>query len=688
MAELDVDLAEMARRVKEVGDNFNFAAKIVKDFGAAPTLRPMIVNLTQARQLLKDSGNNLKAVQVALKAMNVPAKDMALLMGKLGSELGKARKEALGFGAAIGSWSSRQLEAAVRNARALTTEMGKKAGGAAGSALKYGAYGAVGAVVGGAYAGAHGLEKVIEAASFREASIKGLEYTLGKREISANMSLEQANEQRMLNAKAEADTADLFREGLKLAQQTPIADKEIMQALKDFVVQGYKPREAKFLARVMADQQSKFLEDPRVRDNFIAAFSRGEGRGVAQIRDLESLRIAKFKQADILANLVNQPGMEELAAAYKGGKYKVSEEEIQRVRDEELGRDVTHVDTEAIIKLRKIISSNKVTAETLQNAAIASLYQGERLEEAAGQLARVKAESTLPGAISNAANTLENLLLGIKWEDNPGVKALRDFLNQYTRLVSHSEKLKSAVESIVNALFEPLARIRDSDFEGIIDVVAKMAEKLVGFLHEAWDWFDRLIHAEPGNLLDTILGTLIDIGKYIGAGIWEGVKSSGSVIEEYKAKKKAASDARDRATSVELAKPFWEDVQGGFASVSLATRKQVGEGLTQTEEAAFDFDTWAAETARASGAPSFADGGVVPGPMGSPQLIVAHGGERFQGVNNRNPSGGGASLVIQGPLFVVNGDVKDPDALGAAVRPLVQEEFANIWHRAAMEQGS
>jgi hypothetical protein len=682
MAELDIDLAEMARRVKEVGDNFNFTAKIVRDFAAGSTLRPMIVNLTQARQLLKESGNNLKVVQTALKAANVPAKDMQLLMSKLSGELGKARKEALGFGAALGTWSTRQMDIALRNMRAFQ-DAGKKGMGTAGSALKYGAYGAA---VGAAYTGMQGVEKIIETASFREASIKGLEYTLGKREISASMSLEKANEQRALNAKAEADTADLFAEGLKLAQQTPIADREIMQALKDFVVQGYKPREAKFLAKVMADQQSKFLEDPRVRENFVTAASRMQGRGIATNRDLESLRIAKFKTSDIIANLVNQPGVAEIMQGYKAGKYKVDEKDIQQVFDEELGHDVTKVEAEAIVKLKKILSSGLIQSSTLLNAAIASNYPGERLEEAAGQLAKLKAESTLPGAISNAANTLENLLLGIKWEDNPGVKALRDFLNQYTRLVSHSEKLKGSVEGIVNALFEPLARIKDTDFEAIIDSVAKVGEKLVGFLHEAWDWFYRLIHAEPGTLLDSILGTLIDIGKYIGAGIWEGVKSSGSVIEEYQAKKKAISDARDKATSVELAKPFWEEATSGFSQVSLANRKAVGEEeLTASEQAASDFDEWAAQVAQSG--KSFADGGVVPGPMGAPQLIVAHGGERFQGVNNRNPSGGGGGLVIQGPLFVVNGDVKDPDALGAAIKPLVQEELANVWHRLAMEQG-
>jgi hypothetical protein len=664
--ELDVDLAEMARRVKEVGDNFNFAAKIVRDFGAAPTLRPMIVNLTQARQLLKDSGNNLKAVQVALKAMNVPAKDMALLMGKLGSELGKARKEALGFGAAIGSWSSRQLEAAVRSARALTTEMGKRAGGAAGSALKYGAYGAVGAVAAGTAGGMHLLEKVIETAGFREASIKGLEYNLGRREISAHASAEEAMKQRAINAKAEADAADLFAEGLKLAQKTPIADREIMQAIKDFVAQGYKPREAKFLVKVMADQQSKFLEDPRVKENFVTAFSRGQGRGVATNRDLESLRIAKFKTSDVLANLVNQPGVAEVMQGYKSGKYKVSEAEIQQVFDEEIGRDVTRIEAEAIIKLKKILSTGLIQTSTLQNAAIAANYAGENLEEAAGALAKLKAESTLPGAINNAANAFENLLLSMDAANSKGMVSLRNFLNQYTEILGHSKILRSTIDGLVNALLGPLEKITPEKMEAVIKTIGKLGEQLMHFFEKAWKWLEQIIEAKPGALTDAMKDVLVDIGKYLGAGIktgmWEGIKAVATepVLSQNAIEQTAAGGIPWRKKAVfPWQREFW------------------GGGSTEETPA----------PVTAAPGKSFADGGVVPGPMGTPQLIVAHGGERFQGVNNRNPSGGGASLVIQGPLFVVNGDVKDPDALGAAIKPLVQEEFANVWHRLAMEQG-
>jgi hypothetical protein len=43
--------------------------------------------------------------------------------------------------------------------------------------------------------------------------------------------------------------------------------------------------------------------------------------------------------------------------------------------------------------------------------------------------------------------------------------------------------------------------------------------------------------------------------------------------------------------------------------------------------------------------PSFDKGGTIPGPIGAPQLVIAHGGETV------TPAGKGGGIVIQGPLM-------------------------------------
>ena len=44
--------------------------------------------------------------------------------------------------------------------------------------------------------------------------------------------------------------------------------------------------------------------------------------------------------------------------------------------------------------------------------------------------------------------------------------------------------------------------------------------------------------------------------------------------------------------------------------------------------------------------PGFAGGGMVPGPVGAPQLAVVHGGERISGIGGRSGGGGGGGVTV------------------------------------------
>ena len=59
-------------------------------------------------------------------------------------------------------------------------------------------------------------------------------------------------------------------------------------------------------------------------------------------------------------------------------------------------------------------------------------------------------------------------------------------------------------------------------------------------------------------------------------------------------------------------------------------------------------------------------GGVVPGPIGSPQPIMAHGGERI--VPAGGPSGGGGGVTIN-----INTGVGDPQAIARAVANALED---------------
>lgn len=82
------------------------------------------------------------------------------------------------------------------------------------------------------------------------------------------------------------------------------------------------------------------------------------------------------------------------------------------------------------------------------------------------------------------------------------------------------------------------------------------------------------------------------------------------------------------------------------------------------------------------GASSHAAGGAVPGPYGKPRLVVAHGGERWPGLDgaadSTHPmsSGGGGPLI--GVLNVSVWDESQKDAVGAAVADSIRRQLAAV----------
>lgn len=87
--------------------------------------------------------------------------------------------------------------------------------------------------------------------------------------------------------------------------------------------------------------------------------------------------------------------------------------------------------------------------------------------------------------------------------------------------------------------------------------------------------------------------------------------------------------------------------------------------------------------------PSFATGGIVPGPYGKPKLIIAHGGEAFLGLGNApstagmmmRGSGGGTAPVINVPIQFAGGA---GDASESDIRRTVKQGVIEGW-LAAME---
>lgn len=653
---IQVDLAELGRLAKAAGADFGSLAATVRQFGRRSYLPTMNADLKQARRLLKESAGNIDIVRTALKGAGVSTRDTTMLIQQLNRELNKGRQLAMGFG---GAWKQAVYQAFGPTA-------GKAVDGVVGKLKSFGG-GIVGAALHKTVELGEGLlHKVIELGGEAEASQKGLSYILsgGAEEGSA------------MHAKGEAISKNMMAEFLALAKKTPIADRDIVSAGKDFATalsgSGRSMEEVQRislqLVKVMADQQSKFLEDSAVRRNFVNSVTRGLGKTTASLQDLNSLRVAKFNIGAILEKLPEQKGMAEIMAKVKKGKFKVTAEDLAAARENVGEGEISGKELENMAKMQKLISMAKqagtpIAYSTLFNAAQASIYKGKDVGEAAGGLAAYKSASTLIGAVNNASNAFDNLLLGMDIAGSKGGKSLRDFLNQFNEVIGHSTVLQDSIRGLINAVFEPLSKITKEDIEGIIRKIGKLGEIVIDVIKQAWGWFDKLIHAKPGAFLASIRSVLVDVGTYLGQGILKGVVGGVTAVVESTGTSRYSSIAQ--GSSARAWRNLWEDTGGrvsGAIADFISPNGTVGDDI-----------------------PKMAKGGIVDRPT---LALIGEGGEREYVIPESKMGGmrgGGAQLIVQGPLFTVQGDVKDPDALGVAIRPIVAEEFANVWHRFAAE---
>jgi hypothetical protein len=297
--------------------------------------RALSVNLNQARGLFKSTGGNVNLFKAALKDAGISALDAGILVGKMSKELHAERRALLGVTAEEDAHakSLREAAAARKAAIALIKQQAKEEKARAKEAEKarreserrdkmgvlermgitphniwvashglnvisktIGAVstvgGAVKSVVGGIAGKAlevgQGLfESVVDAAQFRQNALTGLEYMLGSRK----------------------EAEDMFAYAQKYAQETPLDTDKVLGGMKALITQGFSGDEAKLLYKVVADQQSKYMDDEGMQDKVIAAFSRVQGRGKATGEDLESFRVAGFRAEGIVGELLKNEGL-------------------------------------------------------------------------------------------------------------------------------------------------------------------------------------------------------------------------------------------------------------------------------------------------------------------------------------------------------------------------------------------
>lgn len=650
----------------------------------------------KASGLFANSDGNFKKFEKSLRDSGVAAVDATLIAKKYVTELTAARKAALGLGdaeakrakeaakaeaamAAATAKAEKERQKAIEKTRqeqekAMKASLGYQMKSAFKEAINprqiaigfargagEGILGAPGAMLGGALnlatrvtdmvtnVGGSFASAVLDAAQFRQNAITGLENMLGTRE----------------------EAVAIFKQAQELATQTPLDTDKVISGVKQLVTAGFSGKESMVLFKAVADQAAKHSDDPQMVDKVIGAFARVKGRGFASGEDWESFQAAGFRREGVVQALMKNP---KLAPAMKIKEGMTDEAKLKEVQ--------------------RVISTGQVGVYTFLNAAIKSLEEGK---SEIGTFAGEMGEKSLTGSISNVKSAFGDLLKSTDLDQWEGVKAFQKFLGVVTKALNpkNAEGFLKVIERLTNSLLGGLGTITDSDVQGFLATLTVLGDKLVGFLKEAWGWFDKILHAEPGGFVDAIGGTLLEIAKYIGAGIWEGFKNAGSILEERKRKQKEASDKADADVSKRLSKDDFSEGIAALAEVSVANRRMLGEEITGsdvTTAAAMDFGAWAKESTAGVGEldiPKFAAGGIVTGPTlaivgeAGPEAIVPLSGT--QGRDYSMGLGGAGSGRGDIAVYVNVSGGADPEMTGQVIGREVRRELTRLFERTALE---
>ena len=225
------------------------------------------------------------------------------------------------------------------------------------------------------------------------------------------------------------------------------------------------------------------------------------------------------------------------------------------------------------------------------------------------------------------------------------------------------EWIKSAASSVADFFAEwwPLMlAIATGGIGLIVYALVSHWDTIKAGFSAAWQWIGDTVGGAIGTIAGTITGTLntvlgsvntvLDTMRTTFATVWNGAVSivTGAID--------SIIGAVDRLKSAIASVPSLPDIGGGIGSA-------IGR------------------------IPGFDAGGVVPGPIGSPQLILAHGGETVLPTHkSTSPAvdlaagpAAAATLTVAGPLMVVDGNsFADPDQLerhGTELVRIVQREL-------------
>jgi len=323
--------------------------------------------------------------------MSGPARTAANALGRL---FGAVRSLKDGAGSLGGSLAG--LRGSLTGVGDGFDEVKKGAQSAIGGSLVSMAGGAVRAV--GRISMALG-ESVVSLASFRESSLTALEAVTGSAETAGRS----------------------FRNSLVIANQTPGDTQDVAAMSQRFMVAGFSERETTPMLAASADLSAAFGRQQA--DSFALVASQMRAAGRMDRGDLRQLLNAGVNTGDVLDSIARQLHLQ--------------------------GATETARRQAAL----KAITDHRVNGDVGNQAALDAISHRLNGGGALGGFARRQSE-TLTGALSNARNAWDNLVLGMDTASMPGLVAFKDAVLAVTHGFEASQPAGRELRGIVGDIVD------------------------------------------------------------------------------------------------------------------------------------------------------------------------------------------------------------------------------------------
>lgn len=304
----------------------------------------------------------------------------------------------------------------------------------------------------------------------------------------------------MLGSREKAEKQ--LQKTLDIASITPASNIQTADMTKRLLTGGFTGRRLDATRAGAMDVQAAF-GDNRM-NQFIYTMTKAASRGEARNSDINSFGM-----------YINARGIRENIAKMMGAQTGFKE---GKAYDNVMDR-----------KVQELIKHHGVSSAVLEVAVQKALME-ELKQQKLGAYAKKKGIESLAGLLSNLEEIIPTFLMRLDIDHFAGIKELKRFLTDLLSFFSLGTKegkmMAQVVEDLTNELFGGLKNITRDDMAKGFRAMVTVAKQLQVIIREAWGWMDKLLHGNADDLIASTAEVLVEVGRLLGMGIWEGFKAA------------------------------------------------------------------------------------------------------------------------------------------------------------------